>query len=200
MPHVRKNDKEITEIVKKNLNTICSRRGVKREIAKLCNCSEALVSKWCSYASDTIPSAADLYNISKYADVTMEWFFRQVNEDNNIDGFTYSRLFTRLRQLIDLHIIDSIHVKDEILRYLLTKNSKLQHSGINREKLNEWQYTISQKFDITFSNFSLAPMVCEKAIAKHPDIKEPNDDDTYCNLAKVLNDQDIINQIIFKKY
>lgn len=198
MPHTRQYDKEIIEIVKKNLNTICNKRGTKREVAQICNCSEALVTKWCNYASNTIPTATDLYAISKYADVPMEWFFRQAESNDNIDRFTYSQLFTRLRQLIDLHIIDSVHVKDEILRYLLTKNSKLQHSGLTREKLNEWQYTISQKFDITFSNFSLAPMVCEKAITKHPDIKEPNDDDTYCNLAKILNDQDATAQIIFK--
>lgn len=198
MPHVRKNNREIIDVIKKNLNDICSRRGVKREIARLCNCSEALVSKWCSYASDAIPSAADLYAISKYADVPMEWFFRQINEDNYIDGFTYSQLFTRLRQLIALHIIDSIHVKDEILRYLLTKNSELQHSGISRKKLNEWQYTISQKFNIPFSNFSLAPMICEKVVKKYPEVKEVNDDDTYCNLAKTFNDPDTTTQIIFK--
>ena len=198
MPHTRKNEKEVIEIIKKNMNDICSKRGVKREIARLCNCSEALVTKWCSYASDTIPSAADLHTIAKYADVSMEWFFRQTNEDNNIDGFTYSQLFTRLRQLIALHIIDSIHVKDEILRYLLTKNSELQHSGISRKKLNEWQYTISQKFNVPFSNFSLSPKLCEKTISKCHNIKEPNDDDTYCNLAKTFNDPDTTTQIIFK--
>ena len=198
MPHVRKNDKGVIEIIKKNMNDICSRRGTKREIARLCNCSEALVSKWCSYASDTIPSAADLYAISKYADVTMEWFFRQTNQDSNIDGFTYSQLFTRLRQLINLHIIDEINIKDEILRYLLLRNHELQHSGMSTDKLNEWQYTISQKFNVPFSNFSLSPKLCKKAITKYKGIKEPHDDDTYCNLAKILNDQDITTNIIFK--
>lgn len=198
MPHTRKSHKEITEVIKKNLNIICNKRGTKREIAKVCNCSEALVSKWCSYASNTIPSAADLYNISKYADVTMEWFFRQVNEDNNIDGFTYSQLFTRLIQLINLHIIDALNIKDEILRYLLLRNHELQHSGMSKAKLNEWQYTISQKFNVPFSNFSLSPKLCEKTISKCHDIKEPNDDDTYCNLAKIFNDPDTTTQIIFK--
>lgn len=200
MPHTRKNDKEVIEIIKKNMNDICSKRGTKREIARLCNCSEALVTKWCNYASDTIPSAADLHTIAKYADVSMEWFFRQTETGDNANNMTYSQLFTHLRQLVDLHIIDPVNVKDEILRYLLTKNSELQHSGISRKKLNEWQYTISQKFNVPFSNFSLSPKLCEKAIKKYPDIKEINNDDTYCNLAKILNDQDIINQIIFKKY
>lgn len=198
MPHTRQYNKEITETIKKNLNDICSRRGVKREIAKICNCSEALVTKWCNYASDAIPSAADLYAISKYADVPMEWFFRQANEDNNIDGFTYSQLFTRLRQLINLHIIDEINIKDEILRYLLLRNHELQHSGMSTDKFNEWRYTIFQKFNIPFSNFSLSPKLCEKAITKYKDIKEASDDDTYCNLAKTFNDQDITTQIIFK--
>lgn len=198
MPHTRKSDKEITEIIKKNMNDICSKRGTKREIARLCNCSEALVTKWCNYASDTIPSAADLHTIAKYADVSMEWFFRQTNEDNNIDGFTYSQLFTRLRQLIALHIIDPVNVKDEILRYLLLRNHELQHSGMCKAKLNEWQYTISQKFNIPFSNFSLSPKLYEKAITKYKDIKEASDDDTYCNLAKTFNDSDTTTQIIFK--
>lgn len=199
MPHVRKNDKEVIEIIKKNMNDICSRRGTKREIARLCNCSEALVTKWCSYASDTIPSAADLHTIAKYADVTMEWFFRQTNQDSNIDGFTYSQLFTRLRQLIDLHIIKTDDVKDSILKYLLTRNYELQNSGINPQKIAEWQYTISQKFNIPFTDFSLFPLICEKAITKYPELKEINDDDTYYNLAKILNNPDITNQIIFAK-
>lgn len=198
MPHIRKNNKEITEVIKKNLNAICNKRGTKREVAQICNCSEALVTKWCNYASSTIPTATDLYAISKYADVPMEWFFRQVNEDNDIDGFTYSQLFTRLRQLIDLHIIDPVNVKDEILRYLLLRNHELQHSGMCKAKLNEWQYTISQKFNIPFSNFSLSPKLCEKAITKYKDIKEASDDDTYCNLAKTFNDPDTTTQIIFK--
>lgn len=200
MPHIRKNNKEITEVIKKNLNAICNKRGTKREVAQICNCSEALVTKWCNYASSTIPTATDLYAISKYADVPMEWFFRQTNTSDDTDNMKYSQLFTHLRQLVDLHIIDPVNVKDEILRYLLTKNSELQHSGISRKKLNEWRYTILQKFNVPFSNFSLAPEICEKAIKKYPDIKEINNDDTYCNLAKILNDQDIINQIIFKKY
>lgn len=198
MPHVRKNNKEITEVIKKNLNDICSRRGTKREIARLCNCSEALVTKWCSYASDTIPSAADLHTIAKYADVSMEWFFRQSESNDNINSITYSQLFTKLRQLVNLHIIDPVNVKDEILRYLLLRNHELQHSGMSTDKFNEWRYTISQKFNIPFSNFSLSPKLCEKAITKYKDIKEASDDDTYCNLAKTFNDQDITTQIIFK--
>lgn len=200
MPHTRKNDKEVIEIIKKNMNDICSKRGVKREIARLCNCSEALVTKWCSYASDTIPSAADLHTIAKYADVSMEWFFRQTNQDSNADNMTYSQLFERLKKLIDLHIIKPDDVKDYILKYLLLRNKEFENSGISKEKTNEWRYTILQKFNVPFSNFSLAPEICEKAIKKYPDIKEINNDDTYCNLAKILNDQDIINQIIFKKY
>lgn len=198
MPHTRKSDKEITEIIKKNMNDICSKRGTKREIARLCNCSEALVTKWCNYASSTIPTATDLYAISKYADVSMEWFFRQTNTSDDTDNMTYSQLFTRLRQLVDWHIIDEINIKDEILRYLLLRNHELQHSGINPEKIAEWRYTISQKFNIPFSNFSLSPKLCEKAITKYKSIKEPHDDDTYCNLAKIFNDQDTTTQIIFK--
>ena len=200
MPHTRQYDKEIIAIVKKNLNTICSRRGVKREIAKICNCSEALVTKWCSYASSTIPTATDLYAISKYVDVPMEWFFRQAETGDNADNMTYSQLFERLKKLIDLHIIKPDDVKDYILKYLLLRNKELENSGINSEKIAEWRYTISQKFNVPFSNFSLAPEICKKAVAKYPEIKEINEDDTYCNLAKVINDQDIINQIIFKKY
>lgn len=199
MPHTRQYNKEITEVIKKNLNAICNKRGTKREVAQICNCSEALVSKWCSYASDTIPTATDLYGISKYADVPMEWFFRQAESNDNIDGFTYSQLFTRLRQLIDLHIIKPDDVKDYILKYLLLRNKELENSGINSEKIAEWRYTISQRFNVPVSNFSLAPEICEKAIKKYPNIKEINNDDTYCNLAKILNNPDITNQIIFKK-
>lgn len=198
MPHTRQYNKEITEIIKKNLNTICSRRGVKREIARICNCSEALVTKWCNYASSTIPTATDLYAISKYADVPMEWFFRQTETGDNADNMTYSQLFERLKKLIDLHIIKPDDVKDYILKYLLLRNKELENSGINSEKIAEWRYTISQKFDVTFSNFSLASEICEKAINKYPEIKEIHDDDTYCNLAKILNDQDITTNIIFK--
>ncbi len=199
MPHTRQYNKEITEIIKKNLNTICSRRGVKREIARICNCSEALVTKWCNYASSTIPTATDLYAISKYADVPMEWFFRQTETGDNADNMTYSQLFERLKKLIDLHIIKPDDVKDYILKYLLLRNKELENSGINSEKIAEWRYTISQRFNVPVSNFSLAPEICEKAIKKYPDIKEINNDDTYCNLAKVLNDQDITTKIIFKK-
>ena len=198
MPHTRKNDKEITEVIKKNLNDICSKRGTKREVAQICNCSEALVTKWCSYASSTIPTATDLYAISKYADVPMEWFFRQTETGDNTDNITYSQLFTRLRQLIDCHIIKPDDIKDYILKYLLLRNKELENSGINKDKINEWRYTISQKFNVPFSNFSLAPEICEKAITKHPDIKEINDDDTYYNLAKILNNSDNTTQIIFK--
>lgn len=199
MPHTRQYNKEITEIIKKNLNTICSRRGVKREIARICNCSEALVTKWCNYASSTIPTATDLYAISKYADVPMEWFFRQTETGDNADNMTYSQLFERLKKLIDLHIIKPDDVKDYILKYLLLRNKELENSGINSEKIAEWRYTIFQRFNVPVSNFSLAPEICEKAIKKYPDIKEINNDDTYCNLAKVLNDQDITTKIIFKK-
>lgn len=198
MPHTRQYDKEIIAIVKKNLNAICSRRGVKREIAKICNCSEALVTKWCSYASSTIPTATDLYAISKYADVTMEWFFRQAETGDNANNMTYSQLFERLKKLIDLHIIKPDDVKDYILKYLLLRNKELENSGISKEKIAEWRYTISQRFNIPVSNFSLAPEICEKAIKKYPDIKEVNNDDTYCNLAKIFNNPDTTTQIIFK--
>lgn len=198
MPHIRKNDKEVIEIIKKNMNDICSKRGTKREIARICNCSEALVTKWCNYASDTIPSAADLYTIAKHADVTMEWFFRQTDASNDANNMTYSQLFERLKKLIDLHIIKEDDIKDSILKYLLLRNKELENSGISKEKINEWRYTILQKFNVPFSDFSLAPEICEKAIKKYPDIKEINNDDTYCNLAKVLNDQDITTNIIFK--
>lgn len=200
MPHVRKNNREIIDVIKKNLNDICSRRGTKREIARLCNCSEALVTKWCNYTSDTIPSAADLYTIAKHADVTMEWFFRQTDASNDANNMTYSQLFERLKKLIDLHIIKEDDIKDSILKYLLLRNKELENSGISKEKINEWRYTILQKFNVPFSDFSLAPEICEKAIKKYPDIKEVNNDDTYCNLAKIFNDPDTTTKIIFKKY
>lgn len=199
MPHIRKNNKEITEVIKKNLNAICNKRGTKREVAQICNCSEALVTKWCNYTSSTIPTAIDLYAISKYADVPMEWFFRQAETSDNTDNMTYSQLFTRLQQLIDCHIIKPDDIKDYILKYLLLRNKELKNSGISKEKIAEWLYTILQKFNVPFSNFSLAPEICEKAINKYPEIKEIHDDDTYCNLAKILNDQDITTKIIFKK-
>lgn len=197
MPKTRPLSGPFRDSVKKTLNELCDReKGAKKAISKLCGCSTSLVTKWCSFDTDTLPNFEDLYKIADHYNVTVDWFL------TNREGFslwsritTYSEAFRALASLAERAIIKAEDVDDVILNYLLQKYMDCCLSCITQEELTGWCRKILKDFDIPILIHSSDKELCDTIMNVENGVKSIDDDVTYRNLVHALEDEKLVESI-----
>lgn len=195
MPKTRPLSDEFRDAIKNNLQIICERKGSKKALSELCNCSESLITKWCDFTKDTLPNFEDLYKIANFANVPLEWFLCDQKESKSLNTIrTYSHAFTMLLPLVQEQIVPVESIEDTILAYLLNRYNDFYFSEINEEEVAGWLHDIIRKYNIPYNRYSTDKELCSLIIQTGSGIKSINDDDTYLNLAMALNRGEYIEE------
>lgn len=197
MPKTRPLSNPFRDSVKKTLNELCDQeKGTKTTISELCNCSTSLVTKWCSFDTDTLPNFEDLYKIADHYNVTVDWFL------TNHENFslwsritTYSEAFRALVPLIERAIIKVKDIDDIILNYLLQKYMDCIYSGITSKELTNWCRKILKDFNIPMHAEGSDKELCKMIINIEEGLKSIDNDVTYLNLALALENRELIEGI-----
>lgn len=197
MPKTRPLSKSFRDSVKNTLNDLCDQgKGAKTTISELCNCSTSLVTKWCSFDTDTLPNFEDLYKIAAHYNVTVDWFLTN-HEDFSLWSRinTYSEAFRALVPLAERALIKVQDIDDIILNYLVQKYMDCYCSGITNEELADWCRKILKDFNITIYAESSDKEICKMIIGTEEGIKSIDDDVTYLNLALALENRELVERI-----
>lgn len=187
-----KGKNEFALTVKRNLETLSKqRKNGKKVIADACGKSQAMVTKWTTN-EPALPSADSLYYIAKEFGVTVDWLLSDHKDNDMMSRIsTYSDGFIALIPLVTRDLIQADSIDEPILRYLLKRYEAIMSSSISEAKYIEWLHDIILKF-----NIPLAPVIseelCSYFINTVPDVKCINDDETYMNLANLLQDEAVV--------
>lgn len=197
MPKTRPLSKSFRDSVKNTLNDLCDQgKGAKTTISELCNCSTSLVTKWCSFDTDTLPNFEDLYKIANHYNVTVDWFLTNHKDFSLWSRInTYSEAFRALVPLAERALIKVQDIDDIILNYLVQKYMACYYSGITNEELSGWCRKILKDFNITIYAEGSDKEICKTIINIEEGIKSIDDDATYQNLARALEDRELVKRI-----
>lgn len=197
MPKTRPLSESFRDSVKKTLLELCDQeKGTKTTISQLCNCSTSLVTKWCSFDTDTLPNFEDLYKIADHYNLTVDWFLTN-HEDFSLWSRinTYSEAFRALVPLAERALIKIKDIDNIILNYLLQKYMDCYCSGITDKELTGWCRKILKDFNIPIYAEGSDKEICKTIIGTEEGVKSIDDDVTYLNLAHALEDRELVERI-----
>lgn len=187
----------IAEIIRDNINTLCREQKCKKKtIAKLCQVSETLVSKWTAKKNPVLPSVDMLLTIASYFQVDIQRLVTRHDEYKLPElAKTYSSAFSVLVSLLKKEIIITVDaIQDPILQYLLIRYNKLVSDGIRQEDIDKWLKKVDEEFDIPIGKFHNDETIQFEILHNETGIAVVDEDIKYSNLARALDNDEIVKR------
>ena len=196
------NHDHLAEIIRDNINYLCRiKQRQKQDIAKICNVSGALVTKWTSKKSPIIPAINNLLTIAALFEVDLEWLVTEHNEYRLPDYTkTYASAFSVLISLILKGVVYTTDIKDPILNYFLVRYENMKKDGVRQNDIDEWLRKINRAFDIPIREYNNDLLIHNDILQNEPGIAAVDEDMKYRNLARALNDEEIIDRAYKRVY
>lgn len=192
------NHKLLAHIVSRNINALCqTKTHAKKNLAELCAVSPALVTKWTATDNPIIPRVEYLVTIAKYFNVEVEWLLTDHKDYKMPEHIqTYSDAFVALIYMTREHIIETESIKDPILKYLVTRYWEILEDEVNEYDFKNWQKKIVRDFDIPITEYHNDISLHNDIIKYVKGIAAINLDEKYRNLAKSLNNPELIKKLL----
>lgn len=191
------NHKLMAYAISHNINTLCqTKMYAKKNLAELCNVSPALVTKWTKTDSPTIPRIEYLVTIADYFDVDVQWLITEHRDYRLSERIrTYSDALISLLSLTQKQIIKIDTIEDPILSYLVERYWDIVNDGVNDAEIKKWLGKIIKDFNIPITDSHNNTMLLEDILQREDGIASVYADDKYLNLAKALNDPEVLKRV-----
>jgi len=169
-------------------------------IAELCHVSPSAVTKWTK--TPILPLVDALLIIADYFGVDLMYLLHQHDTYKLPDCTkTYSTAFITIASLIDKGITTYEGIADPILRYLAKRYEDLKGNRLPKAEFDNWLHSIVLDFDIPINLEYHNDDFIQDVIADRVEgIAAINEDRKMRNIARALNNEEIMNQILENGY
>ena len=124
-----------------------SKYNSQAQLAKSLNASTTAVSRW--YTGKSLPSADQLYKLSKLFGVSVDWLLTEHQHDT-FPSVTYGNAALVLKHLVDMECIKIEDINDYFLYYLVERLQDIgSRPNIDGSKKTSWMLKMLSDYSVT---------------------------------------------------